>query len=124
MQTGCSASEIDFGRASEIVRQVPEKLRATFDSLRLSAEGAPGADAREQPEREKDAARPERENAGVEARRDVAAPDREIADDPEAGLRRARTEALKRHARAVDAIFSAEDAGRTASPGSGRLCPV
>lgn len=80
-------------------------------------QGAPGADAREQPEREKDAARPERENAGVQARRDAAAPDREIADDPEAGLRRARTEALKRHARAVDTIFSAEDAGRAPSSG-------
>ncbi|QRG06723.1 conjugal transfer protein TraA [Xanthobacter dioxanivorans] len=104
-------------RVVEIVRQVPEKVRGMFDGLRLPAKGALGTDAREQPEREKDAARPERENAGVQARRDAAAPDREIADDPEAGLRRARTEALKRHARAVDTIFSAEDAGRTASPG-------
>ena len=55
---------------------------------------------------------PERDNAGM------GAPDsaRDIADDPEAALRKARTEALKRHARAVDAIFSADDAGRKASP--------
>lgn len=50
--------------------------------------------------------------------RETAAPDhdRDIAEDPEAALRKARTEALKRHARAVDAIFSADDAGRKASP--------
>ncbi|MFT4180825.1 MAG: Ti-type conjugative transfer relaxase TraA [Rhizobium sp.] len=49
--------------------------------------------------------------------RETATPanDRDIAD-PEAELRKARTEALKRHARAVDAIFSADDAGRKASP--------
>lgn len=59
----------------------------------------------------------DRDNAGTEVRRETAAPDhdRDIADDPEAALRKARTEALKRHARAVDAIFSADDAGRKAS---------
>ncbi|WP_265975054.1 Ti-type conjugative transfer relaxase TraA [Brucella intermedia] len=65
---------------------------------------------------------PDRDNAGigagVEPQRETAAPDhdRDIAGDPEAELRKARTEALKRHARAVDAIFSADDAGRKASP--------
>ncbi|QCL95755.1 Ti-type conjugative transfer relaxase TraA [Agrobacterium tumefaciens] len=56
--------------------------------------------------------------AGMDARQETAAPDRDrdIAEDPEAALRRARTEALRRHARAVDAIFSADDAGRRASP--------
>ncbi len=44
------------------------------------------------------------------------APTRETAEDREAALRKARTDALKRHARAVDAIFSAEDAGGKASP--------
>lgn len=69
---------------------------------------------------------PDRDNAGtgvgttaeIATRHDSAAPDsdRAVADDPEAALRKARTEALKRHARAVDAIFSADDAGRKASP--------
>ena len=95
-------------RVSEILRKiVPEKVRGMFDGLRLSADAAPGPDARE---------RPERKSADVEARRASTAPVREAADDPEVALRRARTEALKRHARAVDAIFSTEDMGRKASP--------
>ncbi|AYM81042.1 hypothetical protein At12D1_11550 [Agrobacterium tumefaciens] len=70
--------------------------------------------------------KPDRDNAGLgagtgagmDARQEAAVPDRDrdIAEDPEAVLRRARTEALRRHARAVDAIFSADDAGRRASP--------
>ncbi|RCS22110.1 Ti-type conjugative transfer relaxase TraA [Phyllobacterium salinisoli] len=61
---------------------------------------------------------PDRDSAGAEARRETAAQDhgRDNAEDPEAALRKARTEALKRHARAVDAIFTADDAGRKASP--------
>jgi len=95
-------------RVAEIVQKlVPEKLRGMFDGLRLPADGAPGHDAVQ---------RPERESASWEARRDAVAPSREIAEDPEAALRKARTEALKRHARAVDAIFSAENAGSKASP--------
>ncbi|RAI37031.1 Ti-type conjugative transfer relaxase TraA [Rhodoplanes serenus] len=43
-------------------------------------------------------------------------PERKVTDDPEAALRQARTDALKRHARAVDAIFSVEDAGGKADP--------
>jgi hypothetical protein len=55
---------------------------------------------------------------GLEARQETAAPDRDrdIAEDPEAAMRKVRTEALKRHARAIDAIFSADDASRKASP--------
>jgi Ti-type conjugative transfer relaxase TraA len=84
-------------RVAEIVRNVvPEKVRNMFDSLRPSADRARG---------------PERE----EAHRDFVAPMRETAEDREAALRKARTDALKRHARAVDAIFSAEDAGGKAS---------
>ncbi len=58
------------------------------------------------------------DNAGREAQQETAAPNHagDIVQDPEAALRKARTEALKRHARAVDAIFSADDAGRKASP--------
>jgi hypothetical protein len=44
------------------------------------------------------------------------APERKVAEDPEEALRRARTRALVRHARAVDAIFSAQDAGGEADP--------
>ena len=101
-------------RVAEIVRKiVPEKVRGMFDGLRLPADGASGSGAGE---------RPERGSAGVEARRDSrmsarpAEPARNVAEDREAELRRARTDALKRHARAVDAIFSMEDAGGKASP--------
>lgn len=95
-------------RVAEIVQKlVPEKLRGMFEGLRLPADGAPGSDAEKQPERG---------SAGVEARRASEAPARDVAEDREAELRRARTDALKRHARAVDAIFSAEDVGSKASP--------
>jgi hypothetical protein len=43
-------------------------------------------------------------------------PERKAEDDPEAALRRARTKALVRHARAVDAIFAAQDQGGQTSP--------
>jgi hypothetical protein len=104
-------------RVAEIVRKVVrEKVRGMFDGLRHPADAAPGSGAGE---------RPERESAGVEARRDSRTPVRserpaepahDVAEDREAELRRARTDALKRHARAVDAIFSMEDAGGKASP--------
>ncbi len=42
-------------------------------------------------------------------------PEREVADS-EATLRKARTKALIRHARAVDAIFEAQERGSKASP--------
>jgi Ti-type conjugative transfer relaxase TraA len=77
-------------RVVEIVKQVPEKVRGMFDGLRLSADGG------QAPER--------------------AAPEREKAADPEEALRRARTRALVRHARAVDAIFEAQERGSRASP--------
>ena len=84
-------------RVAEIVRKVvPEKVRNMFDGLRPSAEGVPGPN---------DARRPERE-----------APERKVANDPEAALRKARTKALVRHARAVDAIFDIQERGRKASP--------
>jgi Ti-type conjugative transfer relaxase TraA len=76
-------------RVVEIVRQVPEKVRGMFDGLRLPADGQ----AQER-----------------------AAPEREKAADPEEALRRARTKALVRHARAVDAIFEMQEQGGRASP--------
>ena len=79
-------------RVAEIVRKVvPEKVRNMFDGLRLSAEGS--------------GRRPERET-----------PERKVAEDPEATLRKARTKALVRHARAVDAIFDLQERGGKASP--------
>src|SRR6185312_5911066 len=41
---------------------------------------------------------------------------KEVADDAEEALRKARTKALARHARAVDAIFEAQEIGDKASP--------
>ncbi|GAB1717531.1 MAG: conujugal transfer protein TraA [Nitrobacter sp.] len=94
-------------RVAEIVRKiVPEKVRSMFDDLHLAADGAAGSDA---------AQRPERENAGMEAQRGTAAPEREIAEDPEAALRHARRQALVRHARASDAILEAKHRSLTPS---------
>ena len=95
-------------RVAEIVRKiVPEKVRGMFDGLHPGVDGAPGPDAVQQPERG---------SAGVEARREPAASARETTEDREAVLRRARTDALKRHARAVDAIFQMQQRGGKASP--------
>ncbi len=43
-------------------------------------------------------------------------PERKVAEDPEAALRRARTKSLIRHARAVDAIFETLERGGKANP--------
>ena len=60
---------------------------------------------------------PERERSGTgAARRETEAPERKVAEDPEKELRRVRTRALVRHARAVDAIFEAQEMGGKASP--------
>jgi Ti-type conjugative transfer relaxase TraA len=84
-------------RVAEIVRKiVPEKVRNMFDGLRPSADAVRGLD---------DARRPEPE-----------APERKTAEDPAAALRKARTKALVRHARAVDAIFDMQERGGKASP--------
>jgi hypothetical protein len=84
-------------RVAEIVRKVvpenkvvPEKVRGMFDGLRLPADGGRG---------------PER-----------AAPERKVAEDPETALRRARTKALIRHARAVDAIRATGNVDGKGSP--------
>jgi len=67
-----------------------------FDGLRPSAEAVPGTGSARRPERE--------------------APERKVVEDPEAALRQARTKALVRHARAVDAIFDMQERGGKASP--------
>ena len=78
-------------RVAEIVRKiVPEKLRDMFDGLRLPADGGQG--------------------------RDRQAPERKVAEDPETALRRARTKALIRHARAVEAILAPGHTEGKASP--------
>jgi hypothetical protein len=84
-------------RVAEIVRKVvPESVRNIFDGLRPSAEAVPGPDGARRPERE--------------------APERKVVEDPEAALRKARTKALIRHARAVNAIFEMQDQGGKAIP--------
>jgi Ti-type conjugative transfer relaxase TraA len=89
-------------RVADIVRKVvPEKLRGMFGGLRLPADGGQ---------------RPERESAGMEAGRAVAAPARETAEDREEALRKARTKALIRHASALDSILATENADGKGSP--------
>jgi Ti-type conjugative transfer relaxase TraA len=84
-------------RVAEIVRKVvPERVRNMFDGLRPSAEAVPGTDSARRPQRE--------------------APERKVVEDPEGALRKARTKALTRHARAVNAIFDMQDQGGKASP--------
>jgi hypothetical protein len=81
-------------RVAEIVRKVvPERVRNLFDGLRPSAGAVPGT------------GRPQRE-----------APERKVVEDPEGALRKARTKALTRHARIVNAIFDMQDQGGKASP--------
>jgi Ti-type conjugative transfer relaxase TraA len=101
-------------RVAEIVRKVvPEKVRNVFDRLRTSADAEPGLDDRQRPEREA----PDRERSGTGAERhETKAPERTVAADPEAEARRVRTRALVRHARAVAAIFEAQEMGGEASP--------
>jgi hypothetical protein len=84
-------------RVAELVRKVvPERVRTMFDGLRPSAEAVPGLDGARRPERK--------------------APERKAVEDPEAALRKARTKALIRHARAVNAIFDMQQQDGKASP--------
>ncbi|MDE5454865.1 Ti-type conjugative transfer relaxase TraA [Bradyrhizobium sp. CSA112] len=84
-------------RVAEIVRKVvPERVRNIFDGLRPSAEAVPGTGSARRPQRE--------------------APKRKVVEDPEGALRKARTKALTRHARAVNAIFDMQDQGGKAGP--------
>jgi Ti-type conjugative transfer relaxase TraA len=100
-------------RVAEIVRKVvPERLRDVFDGLR-SPESVPGPHGGKRPQRET----PERERSVTAAgRRETEAPERKVAEDLEKEMRRFRTRTLVRHARAVDAIFEAQEMGGEASP--------
>ena len=100
-------------RVAEIVRKVvPEKVRNMFDGLRTPSD-VPGSDGGRRPEWET----PERERSGTGAeRRETEAPERKVAEDLEKEMRRFRTRMLVRHARAVDAIFEAQEMGGEASP--------
>jgi Ti-type conjugative transfer relaxase TraA len=99
-------------RVAEIVRKiVPEKVREMFDRAQPS-EDVPGPDGGHRLGREA----PERDRSGPAARRRASeTPEREVVEDPEVALRRARTRALVRHARAVDAIFNVHDIGGKAT---------
>ncbi len=99
-------------RVAEIVRRVvPEKLRDMFDGLRSPSE-VPGPEGGRGPE----PGTPERERSSTQAeRREAEMPERKLAEDPEKEMRRVRTRALVRHARAVDAIFKAQEMGGQAS---------
>jgi Ti-type conjugative transfer relaxase TraA len=81
-------------RLAEIVRKVPEKVRGIFDGLRLPS------------------ARAEVPEPGASGQK--------MVEDPELDLRRARTRALIRHARAVDDIFATQDVGEKWSPAQAR----
>ena len=78
-------------RVAEIVRKiVPEKLRDMLDGPR------PAVDSEQKRERQ--------------------APERKVKEEPEEALRKTRTRALVRHARAVHAIFEMQEQGGRASP--------
>ncbi|MDT3379592.1 Ti-type conjugative transfer relaxase TraA [Labrys neptuniae] len=101
-------------RVAEIVRKVvPEKLRDRIDQLldgfRSPPDGTPSREPGQGPE-------PERERAGTEVRHVPAAPEKDAVEDPEEALRKVRTRALMRHARAVNAIFAEQQIGDRASP--------
>ncbi|WP_316187977.1 MULTISPECIES: Ti-type conjugative transfer relaxase TraA [unclassified Bradyrhizobium] len=100
-------------RVAEIVRKVvPEKIRNVLDGLR-SPSDMPDPDGRQRPERET----PERERSDTATLRGgTEAPERKLPEEAEKELRRVRTRALVRHARAVDAIFEAQEMGGEVSP--------
>jgi Ti-type conjugative transfer relaxase TraA len=86
----------DYGAARDVAADVKPE-RSIFDGLRLGGDRHRGA--------------PTTQRASPPA---TAIDDGD--DAHEAALRRERTLALKRHARAVDAIFSAQDEGGRATP--------
>ncbi|WP_322418812.1 Ti-type conjugative transfer relaxase TraA [Mesorhizobium huakuii] len=109
-------------RVVEIVRRVvPEKLRdrigGLLDGLRSPGDAEPGQE-RGRPARENVGARigdvgptPERGPSVSGAQRDTNLP-----VNPEAEMRRARTQSLVRHARAIDAILSTGNTDGQGSP--------
>ncbi|MEZ2330643.1 Ti-type conjugative transfer relaxase TraA [Mesorhizobium sp. RCC_202] len=110
-------------RVVEIVRRiVPEKVRdrigELLDGLRSPADAEPGQDRGRRPGREDVGARIE--DAGSTPKGKIPAlgvsRNTELPVDPEAALRRARTNALARHARALDAIISTGNADGQGRP--------
>ncbi len=100
---------------------VPDRLREAVDSplegLRPPGDAAPGPEVGPGPGREEERRGSDRSaQQGVGAGRDTPATERAAAEDKEPEFRRARTRALIRLARAVDAIFAAGDADRRGSP--------
>ncbi|WP_390913621.1 Ti-type conjugative transfer relaxase TraA [Pseudosulfitobacter sp. SM2401] len=95
-------------RVIEVLRKiVPERLRDRIDGSRPAKDGALGSDV---------AQGPGREEARKDIRPSVDALQKTFADDPEAASRKARTAALKRHARAVDAVLTAQKRGGPGTP--------
>ncbi|RMC30106.1 Ti-type conjugative transfer relaxase TraA [Paracoccus alkanivorans] len=100
-------------RVVEVIRKlVPKRLRDAVDDMldgrRSLGDGVPGPEA---------GAGPERGRAGSDLVQQVShLPETETSEDRERILRRARTQALVRHARAVDAIFEAQERGGKAGP--------
>ncbi|TWG99369.1 Ti-type conjugative transfer relaxase TraA [Mesorhizobium sp. J18] len=95
-------------RIAQIMRRLmPERMRDALDdyidSLRSPGEHVPAG--------------PDREVARREVQRDLEATSRETGIEPEELLRRARSgQSFVRHARAVDAIFAAQERGIAATP--------
>lgn len=101
---------------------VPEKLRdrigGLLDGLRSPGDGETGRDSGRRPEREEGGV--QSADAGSAAQRKTpttgVSRDTDAPMDAEAALRRARTQALVRHARAIDAILSTGNADGQGSP--------
>ncbi|MFE0017546.1 Ti-type conjugative transfer relaxase TraA [Mesorhizobium sp. NPDC059054] len=92
-------------RVTEIVRGiVPQTLRNRIGGLLDESRSAAVAASRQD-----SGQRPQRERAGRQVQRGTPMPEREVAQDPEAILRKARTDALTRHARAIVAILNTGD---------------
>jgi hypothetical protein len=99
-------------RVAEIVRKdVLGKMRELIDGPRSSGGAAPGPEVPH---------RPGREAIGRQARRGQTKIVSEMTEDRETALRRARTKALKRHARALATVFDAQITGGKASSGQVR----
>lgn len=90
-------------RVAEIVRKVPDKVRGMFDGLRLPATSIDRAAS--------DIGGTQEPNTASPVQRQADAPERAVAADPDAAMRKARTDALIRHARAADAIIEAKQQG-------------
>jgi hypothetical protein len=95
---------------------VPPETGASIEAASCFAatpSDVPGPEGGRGPELEA----PERERSVTAAgRREAEAPERKVAEDLEKEMRRFRTRMLVRHARAVDAIFEAQEMGGEASP--------